>query len=35
MKTNYVELKRKTLSEAIKKHKSVVDDFRAGISTVE
>lgn len=34
MKTNYIELKRNTLTEAIKKHKSIVDDFKAGISMV-
>lgn len=31
---NYTELKRKTLSEAIKRHQRVIDDFRARISTV-
>jgi hypothetical protein len=31
---NYVEFKRKTLAESIRKHQSVIDDFRARISTV-
>jgi len=31
---DYVELKRKALQEAIKKHQSVIDDFRARISNV-
>jgi len=34
MNTDYIELKRKALQEAIKKHKCVIDDLRAGISTV-
>ena len=31
---NTTELKRKTLAEAIRKHQSVLDDFRAGITTL-
>lgn len=31
---NYVEFKRKTLAESIRRHQSVIDDFRARISTL-
>lgn len=31
---NAIELKRKTLAEAIQKHQQVINDFRAGITTM-